>query len=236
MRNSIAAPVDLPRSQTTNPYWDIMRTFPGSGIDWQYDSVWSPDWSSAYMDGIKKQSRNDLCREYTWSIPDPITLEFITEWVKPAAIEMGAGTGYWAWQLSQLDVNIIAFDEVPPQIKSGNHWHSPRDEQEEKLQGKTRSVFFDVQEGTPETLEKYADRILFLCWPPKSDMALECLKHYQGKRLVYIGEGDGGCTASEEFFEKLEQEWEEKASHRPIQWSGIHDYVTVYERIEVQNV
>ncbi len=230
MRNSIDAPVDLPKSQTDNPYWDIVRIYPGGGIEWRYDGIWTPDWGAAYMDGIKKTGRNELCRQYTWAIPDPVTLEFVATWLKPSAIEMGAGVGYWAWQLSQLGIDIIAFDQVPPQIKSGNHYHSPRNEKEGKLQDETRPVFFEVREGMPETLKEHTERVLFLCWPPMSEMALECLEHYRGKRLVYIGEGNGGCTASEAFFEKLVQEWDEVASHRPIQWSGIHDYVNVYER------
>ncbi len=61
-------------------------------------------------------------------------------------------------------------------------------------------------------------------------MAFECLQAYQGKRLVYIGEQSGGCNATDEFFDRLEQEWEEVASHRIIQWSGLHDYIVVYER------
>lgn len=40
----------------------------------------------------------------------------------------------------------------------------------------------------------------------------------------------GGCTADDEFHDALEQEWEEVASHRLIQWEYIHDWVYVYER------
>jgi hypothetical protein len=55
------------------------------------------------------------------------------------------------------------------------------------------------------------------------------LDHYIGNRIIHIGE-HFGCTADDEFFERLESGWDEVASHRPIQWFGMHDYITVYER------
>jgi hypothetical protein len=228
MRNSVVAPADLLASQTINPYWDIIRTFPGNDFDWRYDHVWSPDWAAAFMDGINKPARTELCVEYTWVIPDPLTLEFVAKWLKPSAIEIGAGTGYLAWQLSQLGVDILAFDQKPPHLKTDNHWHSPRNKKDAFYA--TRPIFFDVQEGESDALIAHRDRVLFLCWPPMSDMALNCLNSYTGHRLVYIGESCGGCTASDEFFDRLESDWEEVATHRPIQWYGIHDWVEVYER------
>jgi hypothetical protein len=63
-----------------------------------------------------------------------------------------------------------------------------------------------------------------------SDMAYKALKAYTGNKLVYIGENGGGCTADDAFFALLEEKWEEIDEHQPVQWSGIHDWITVYER------
>ena len=41
---------------------------------------------------------------------------------------------------------------------------------------------------------------------------------------------DGGCTGDEDFHTLLDEEWTEIACHRPIQWWGIHDDITVFER------
>jgi hypothetical protein len=232
-------PVDLPVSRTTNPYWDIVRTIPGSHLN--YDRVWQPDYIATYFDEDghirppeQRLDRNDVCGEYAWAIPDPASLDFVAQWCTPKAVEIGAGTGYWAWQLSQLGVDIVAYDLHPPQHDGQNHYHSPRNEQKDKLIGETRHVFYDVLPGDHLMPWNHPDRTLFLCWPPySSNMANLCLKAYQGKRLVYIGEQSGGCNADDAFFKRLERNWEEVATHRIIQWSGLHDYIIVYERREV---
>jgi len=232
----VPPPPDLPVSQTENPYWDIVRTIPGNGIDWKYDRIWAPDWTATYFDDDgrllpPKQhiDRNELNGEYTWAIPDPISLEFVAKWLAPKAVEMGAGTGYWCWQLTQLGVDMLAFDKKPPN-KTINHWHSPRTPEGDAFSGEMRQTYHEVRQGTPLQLRRMLDRTLFLSWPPMDTMAALCLKHYQGKRVVYIGEGDGGCTATSAFFEQLEAEWKEVAEHRIVQWWSIHDYITVYER------
>lgn len=229
MQWQVAPPIDLPLSQTDNPYWDTIRAIPGSQFEWEYEQRYAPDAMALFSK--QRIDRNDLCGKYAWAIPDPASLDFVAEWLKPAAIEIGAGTGYWAWQLSQLGVDMIAYDLFPPQHTGQNHYHSPRNGEKNGLLGVTREVYFDVRAGGELIAAQYPDRTLFLCWPPyDSDMAVNTLNAYQGKRLVFIGEGDGGCTADDAFFEKLGEEWEEVASHRPIQWNYIHDYITVYEQ------
>lgn len=230
-------PATLPESRTQNPYWDIVRTIPGNSIEWEYEQRWEPD-GFIYDYNPETQEithpypeRKSLCGEYSWSIPDPDTLEFVARYLSPLAAEIGAGTGYWAWQLSQLGVDIIAYDLYPPQHTGQNHYHSPRTEDERELQGITREVFFDVRGANHLIAREHPDRTLFLCWPPySSNMANLALRAYKGKRLVYIGESEGGCTADDAFFKRLGRDWEEIDSHKPVQWWGIHDWVYVYER------
>jgi hypothetical protein len=223
-------PVDLPESRTDNPFWDIVRTIPGNSIEWEYEHRWEPE-HYQLIDGAIRFDRKSLCGQYAWSIPDPDTLDFVAKWLSPQSVEIGAGVGYWAWQLSQLGVDMIAYDIDPPQHTGQNHYHSPRNADESKLLGITREVFFDVRVGNHLMAAKHPDRTLFLCWPPYSDdMANKTLKAYKGNRLVYIGESAGGCTGEEWFFKRLGRSWEEIDSHKPMQWWGIHDRVYVYER------
>ncbi len=224
----VAPPTSLPLSQTENPYWDIVRAIPGSALEWRFDHRWAPDWTALYT-SENYISRNEFCRRYTWAIPDPMSLEFVALWLKPKAIEIGAGAGYWSWQLSQLGIDIVAYDIDPPDKSTENRWHTPRDKNE-KLLKQRRSVFYPIQEGGPSSLQECPDRTLFLCWPPMSEMAFQCLESYEGKRLVYIGEGGGGCTGNDAFFERLDEAWEEVASHPIIQWWAINDEIIVYER------
>lgn len=155
---------------------------------------------------------------------------FVAEHLGMKAVEMGAGMGYYAYQVAQLGVDIVCYDIAPPDTVTDNHFHSPRKSHDDDFTGETVKTWHPILHGTPEMLQHHADRTLFLCWPPMSDMAAQCLEHYAGNTLVYIGEGDGGCTADETFFEMLEEGWHEVASHKPLQWDGIHDYIDVYER------
>jgi len=78
---------------------------------------------------------------------------------------------------------------------------------------------------------KYADHTaIFFCWPDyDKPWAAEALRHFQGDRLVYIGEGDGGCTGDAEFHAQR-YHWREKEVIDIPQWPGIHDAVHLYER------
>lgn len=212
--------------QTVNPYWDevkdrdieqsLMHSIHLSIKDYE-ESIW--------------HKRHDYCRKYTWAVPDPASLAFVAQYLAPRAIEIGAGMGYWAWQLTQLGVDMVCYDIAPPDVVTNNTYHSPRTDKYGDFTDTYITPYARILQGGPEVLTAHSDRTLFLCWPPMSDMAAECLRHYTGKRLIYIGEGDGGCTADEQFFTFLAQEWKEIAEHTPVQWDGIHDYITVYERI-----
>jgi hypothetical protein len=80
--------------------------------------------------------------------------------------------------------------------------------------------------------EHHPDRALFLCWPSYAEpWAAQSLACYTGDLLIYCGEGEGGCTADDEFFHLLEAEWEEIGnSPAHIAYRGIHDYLTAYRR------
>lgn len=226
--------VEPSTTQTINPYWEelsrtrVHRTWLGlpdfrgesrlSGMS-SLISLMFPSESviQAHV------SRNDYCSRYTWAIPDTDALAFVAQWLAPRAVEMGAGMGYWAWQLSQLGIDMLAYDVDPPD-DGYNPYHN-RD-------GKAGMVtYHPVLRDTTKILAHAADRVLFLCWPPyEESMAADCLAAYPGKRFIYIGEPSGGCTGDEAFFTCLEREWQEIATHRIEQWDGMHDRIWVYER------
>lgn len=87
-------------------------------------------------------------------------------------IELGAGSGYWAYLLKQMDVDIIAYDDFS--------WET----------AKTR--WFPVQNGNENSLLGHQNRALFLCWPPnRTGMATRSLLAYLsmgGKTVIYVGE------------------------------------------------
>lgn len=216
-------------SPTNNPYWETIKTLPGE--EDLFDGRWQPKQWMFTPTGHITRRRDELVKNYSWAIPDPVSLQFVAEHSQGRIVEMACGTGYWLWQLSQLGIDCVGYDKYPPHLSANNEWHRPLDDNYMPT-GENGICHFDIQSGMPENLEQHSDRTLFLCWPPyESSMATECLKHYHGKRVIYIGEGQGGCTADDIFHEMLSQEWEEVADHRPVQWEGIHDWITVYDRV-----
>lgn len=205
-------------SQLNNPYWQEVKDL-------------LVDASRSYIAMITQ--RLPFCQRYSWAVPDPETLQFVGPWLAPKAIEVGAGTGYWAWLLTQQGVEIAAYDTTPPHLFTTNEYHSPRDPLTGSFLHQLVETYVSVASGGPEVLAlpRYYGHTLFLCWPPNhNDMAIECLDCYSGDRLVYIGYPRGGCCATDAFFDRLDRDWRVVARHIPARWQSTSDEVVVYER------
>lgn len=199
-----------------NPYWEAIKYLvsPTGTIPREYDDV-----------------RWKWCSQYTWAIPDPETVAFVARYLAPQAVEVGAGTGYWAWLLRQLGIDIEAYDIAPPDHCTNNRHHSPYDAASGTFLGLLRETYAPVQTGGPEVLPQHAERALFLCWPPyRKPMARRCLENYDGQRLVYLGEDRGGNCATNAFFDRLHRDWREIDARWPAHWYRMCDRVSVYER------
>ena len=169
----------------------------------------------AYLENSSEHwdKRRVWTREFSWAIPTDSALQIIAD-LGPI-VEIGAGTGYWAHLLRAMGVDVKAYDLYPP---SENGWHPGA------------AQWTKVVEGGPERAGFHEDRTLVLCWPPySSEMAANALKVYQGTTVVYIGEGNGGCTGDDEFHELLESHWDIEL-HQIPQWYGIHDILHVCKR------
>lgn len=165
------------------------------------------------------EQREAFQRWYTWGVPNDLALReiFLHIPCDTPIIEIGAGNGYWARLLNQMGYNITAYDAEP----YVNHYLD-------------RSLeFYPVQIGSYEQVEKHANDTLFLCWTPyKSELAYEAVIRHQGKYLIHIGEGQGGCTDNGAFFEYVEENYTELVYFSLESWYGLHDGLTIYERNE----
>mmetsp|Transcript_30793 Transcript_30793/g.60073 ORF Transcript_30793/g.60073 Transcript_30793/m.60073 type:complete len:304 (-) Transcript_30793:82-993(-) len=111
----------------------------------------------------------------------------LSEW--GPLVEIGAGAGHWQRELTRAGVVSRAFDSF-----ANPHF------------AKAAKVG-EVQKGNVTIAAQFPDHTLFLCYPPPGDMAWQCLQHYRGNRLAYVGEGRGGANANGDFFALLEQHW-----------------------------
>ncbi len=149
------------------------------------------------------------------------------DWVNPFAtwignrrcLEVMSGAGWLAKALREKNIDIIATDDYS--------W------------GKRRgwSVISEVIEmNAVSAILNYAHQcdILIISWPYMNDDAYHAIKTAHDTNpamlIVYIGEGAGGCTANDKFFEYFEeielQEFDE-VRNQFKSWWGIHDTISV---------
>jgi hypothetical protein len=163
------------------------------------------------------ETRHKLVREFAWAVPTETAINVIVK--HSPIVEMGAGTGYWGRLIAAAGGDITCYDIAPPGVVPNEYKHERQ--------------FYPVRFGSPLTLEKYPDRTLLLIWPPyKTPMASSCLRAWEGKTLIYIGEGQYGCNADGLFFEILEADFELIEQVDIPSWGHIHDSMFVYQRRE----
>lgn len=210
-----------------NPLWDAVRWMPAEPY-WHDASELQPTFvSSAFhkdtaleLDGLGA-SRHHLSAHYAWSIITPGDVAWLTEVLDGSAVvEIGAGSGYWAWQLEQAGVDVAAYDPNPPADDNGFCKAGP---------------YTTVLPDDASAVKHHQDRALLMVWPPyEGEHARHALSLYEGDLLVYAGEGWGGCTADDGFYELLEAEWDEvSVAPQHVTWWGIHCRLAAYARKRV---
>jgi hypothetical protein len=217
-----APPASAPSRSPTDPNWNPLLE---KWKEYHPGERRRRDWLPRAREDLEMASgglgaRRDLCRNYAWAVPTPEALDAIA--ALGPIVEIGAGTGYWAMMLQLRRCTVYAYDSHPPYGEEGedaNHYH----------QGVV--CWTSVRKGGPEKVNDHPGATLFLCWPPYNEpMAAEALALYRGERVIYIGEGPGGCTADDAFHDAIEAHWEAERMIAIPQWWGIHDVLEIYKR------
>lgn len=186
---------------------NILATCPdGSRHDWDH-----VPWYPRGYEWRDEQCRERATREFGFAI---LTRRMVQALLPHGPfLEVGAGTGYWAYELASAGADVIATD-------SG---------EEARLRGWTRSWHEVLAADAVRAVERISStRTLLVVWP--TGFAGGALAAYRGRRLVYAGESRDGCTADDWFFDQLERDWEEECEIPMPRWDGIHDYCAVYRR------
>ena len=173
-----------------NPYLDLFRILEAQPTD------------------LRLAARKKLIWAYSWAVPNEEAIEVLRE-LSPL-IEIGAGTGYWAWLARQAGVKIEAFDRSAPGAAP---------------------LWGEVKEGGTERLNASEGHNLFLCWPPLDEpLAEKALSEFKGRFLIYVGE-HRGRTGSPVFHDGLGKNFHNIRVIALPRWPGFVDSLFVYEKI-----
>ena len=185
--------------------------------------------------------RTCLCTYLAWAVPNDRALEAL-QILGESILEIGAGTGYWAWLLSNAGVDIVAYDAAD---SHDGHKHRFRHGM--------------VRDGGVEqaSSKEHTGRALMLCWPDivgdsalddadRGTFGVDTLRAYSGDTVVYIGElgpgvvkaakgwGDpfppGGSSASAAFQIELMAGFELAQRVELPNWPPYNSHLTVWRR------
>lgn len=115
-----------------------------------------------------------LAQRFAYVLPQPHLLDVIRRY--SPLVELGAGTGYWAYLLRLTGADVIAYDIAPLGGRRPNRYHSDV------------RPWTQVRYGDVNALSKHMGRLLFLCWPPRFSNLWESLRFYRGEFVLYIGD------------------------------------------------
>jgi SAM-dependent methyltransferase len=167
----------------------------------------------------------ELVRQYSWSCPTDRALDLIAEFSPRGVVEIGAGTGYWAFELARRGVNVRAYD-VQPRFSMANRrrsWHR-------------------VEARDHRAVKRHQDRTLMVVWPTRGGVwAEQALRAYTGRTFIYVGPNmdSGECCATPSFHQLLADEWrlEQHMALPRLGTGGVnprpmdqHDQIRVYRR------
>jgi hypothetical protein len=185
-----------------NPYLHFFSSLPpsywrnpNSNID--NCELWSQEWL---------RLKSTIASHFSWAVPTQRSIDAIKRYTD-RVIEIGCGSGYWAWLMEQAGIDVIAFDAMLPPF-----------------------AWYTVHLGNEVEVLLHSDRTLFLCWPPwNSEMASNSLSFYKGSCIIYVGEWMGGC-ASPKFFWLLNMHFEAVETIAIPQWFMRTDSVSIFLR------
>lgn len=174
------------------------------------------------LDGWKSTAMPELRHEFTarigFALPSQEALATIARHSRNI-IEVGAGSGFWAHQLRRVGVDVIATD-----------LHTALNNYRQKI-GAHSPV---IRMSAIEAIKAYPDRDVLAIWPCYRRNWLEkAIDHMKpGQLLLYVGEGRGGCTATDGFFRKTSHPrvFDTVEEHYLAQWPGIHDNLIVFRK------
>lgn len=185
-----------------NPYLEFFSAMPQAyrrdpSVPPSSAEILSPEWLKFKI---------AIAGHFAWAVPTEEAVRAVSKY-STRVVEIGAGSGYWAWMMRQAGITVAAFDAEPPAFT----WDK-------------------VAQGDERAILSSPDHMLFLCWPPwNSDMACNALTGYRGDYLAYVGEWMAGC-ANPRFFAQLVSTFDAVEQVNIPQWYNRDDRLLIFRR------
>lgn len=190
------------------------------------------------------KARENFSRNFGWAVPTKEAVEKLHSFIGgDQVLEAGAGKGVWAKLMQDAGIDIIPTDihsgvqqgseeDMKSQVHPENHYWR-KEVMEDMNPDISRDTYTPIYRmDAEESLRQFGSaNVLMMVWPPYDDpMAANALRVFKGSKLIYIGEGSGGCTGDDCFHDILWKEWQEVDIVCIPQWQGIHDCLYLYTR------
>ena len=164
---------------------------------------------------------------FAWASLNYPDLQFIASY--SPLIELGAGSGLYAYIMASMGADIIAYDtsvskdtrgkDIP--IEFSHSW-------------KSLPSYNMVRKGDETMAGQNPMRTLLLIWPSNNDQwstrAVDNYRRVGGRVIIYVGEGEGGCTGTTSFFNCLQTYYECVDSRRINSTPTVKDSIYVWKR------
>ncbi|KAJ3033272.1 hypothetical protein HDV00_006535 [Rhizophlyctis rosea] len=171
---------------------------------------------------------------FSWSIPTLPVLNALMAACPNGILDVGAGTGYWSHLLSVCGADVVAIDNYSEsKIIDEDAWRksiiSGKNEASEP-----KPQYYHVQNADGNTYistGQAGKRALCFSWPRHTFGAEAGFPGYEGDVVVYIGEGEDGCTADIPTALLDTEEWYTEEDYDVPHWDGISDYCAILRRV-----
>ena len=169
--------------------------------------------------------RTALRREYVSIFGFPIITAPVVRWISQVTaghplLEIGAGNGYLASELTNHGIDVIPTDPHLTGTEEG--YRIPM--------APVPSVDILPLTGA-DAIALHPERDILWSWPDlNAEYTHQTLREFAGRFLVYIGEDIHGNTGSPEFHHVLETNFVLADSFQIPTFPGLHDRIVLYER------
>lgn len=187
------------------------------------EEVWR---SGQVMDSwVQIRLRDDHIKRFGFAVLTEEVVETLAAQIgrETPIVEVGAGSGYWSYELTQA-----GFNSLPTDPGGGRQFG-------------TYSCFWEVRYMPVESIDaieavaRYDDRTMLMVWPSYlADWPVEALSAYRGDRFVYVGEARDGCTANDRFFDYLDAHFDLISEIAIPRFFGINDQLFIFDRKDTE--